>query len=231
MSLFYSAGLGAAAIPDGVVDNFELESGTPVGPYQSGDTIATFYSGSTGNFQRVQTNITEGSFGLEFTAGATAIWSHPGDGLLEYPQEGDTVSFLIRDSSGVDFPLALTNVQDDASPNCYGFEIDQGNNNINIFRYDNGNFGNFGTNLESTSVTISGGTWYLGEVSLPVSGTNQITFELFDLDANNEKSSSLGSVQTTDSNVSPTNRGIGWATRTGSVDGSGAFFDRFRVEP
>jgi hypothetical protein len=216
------------AIPDSVVDNFEAAGTNPPGPYRSGDTIADYYSGDTGSFQRTQTDAPEGSNALQLTSSPEAIFSNPGDGLPAYPQEGDTISFLIRDSSDGDFPVVLTNVQDVASPNCYGFELDQ--SDISIFRYDNGNFDDFGTELESKNVGASAGTWHFGEVSLPESGTNNISFELFSLDQNNEKDSSLGSVSTTDSNVSPSNRGIGWATRTANLQGNGVMYDRMRVE-
>jgi len=146
-----------SAIPDGVVDNFEAVGADPAGPYESGDTIDDYYSGDTGSFQRTQT-APEGSNALQLTSGADAIFSHPGDGLPAYPKEGDTISFLIRDSPSADFPVALANVQDVSSPNCYGFELNAPE--IGIFRYDNGNFDNFGTKLSQNNVGASAGTWH-----------------------------------------------------------------------
>jgi len=218
-----------SAIPDGVVDNFESRTADPAGPYESSDTIADFYSGDTGGFTRTTASVAEGSNALAVSAGSAAIFSHPGDGLAEYPQEGDTVSFLIRGTSVNDFPVVLSNVQDDPTPNCYGYEVDTKNGTISIFRYDNGNFGDFGSRLVSASVSVSRKTWYYGEVSLPAA-SNQITFELFNLNASNEKGSSINSVQTTDNNVSTANRGIGWTIRLGSISSATTHFDRYRLE-
>jgi len=228
MSFLNSAGL-FDAIPDGVVDNFEAVGADPAGPYESGDTIADYYSGDTGSFERVTTNVGDGAHSLGVSAGTSAIFSNPGDGLPEYPQEGDTLSFLIRGTSANSFPVVLSNVEDDPSPNCYGHELDTSGGRISIFRYDNANFDSFGTRLNQTSVSVSNNTYFFGEVSLPA-GSNQIKFELFNLNANNEKGTSIGSVQTTDSNVSTTNRGIGWATRASSITGTPTNFDRYRVD-
>jgi hypothetical protein len=214
-----------------IVDNFESTTNNPAGPYGPSTSVASFYRGSTNDFARVQTNTVEGSFSLDFNAGATGMFSLPGDGLLRYPNEGDTISFLIRDVSQRVFPVALTNVENSTTPNCYGFEIDEGGSTIAIFRYDNGDFSNFGTRLQTVSANFTAGEWYFGQVSLPETGVNEITFELYELDVNNEKGNLIASAQVTDSNVDPTNRGIGWATRRSTAPStSGGFVDRFRVE-
>jgi len=122
-------------------------------------------------------------------------------------------------------------VENNADPNCYGFEIDEAGGTIAIFRYDNGDFSNFGTRLQTVSVNITAGEWYFGQVSLPETGVNEITFELYELDSNNEKGNFVASAQVTDSNVDPSNRGIGWATRRSiAPTESGGFVDRFRIE-
>jgi hypothetical protein len=216
-------------IPDSVVDNYEDADANPAGPYESGQTIADYYSGDTGSFERASANVGEGSHSLAINTPNDAIYSHPGDGLPEYPQEGDVVSFLLRGTDDSAFPVALSNVQDDPSPNCYGYELDIAGGRISIFRYDGGNFDSFGTRLNQTNVAVSAGTWYLGEVSLPESGNNNISFDLYNFNGV-DKGSFIGSVNATDNNVSKTNRGIGWTTRTGSISSTPTHFDRYGVE-
>jgi len=79
-----------------VVDNFE---DSPTGPYSSGDSISTYYSGDTGSFTRSTATSATGSFSLERTSSGI-ISSQPGDGLPYYPQIGDRFEFYARDGFG-----------------------------------------------------------------------------------------------------------------------------------
>jgi len=97
MSLF-SAGLFGPDIPDSVIDNFE---DAPDGPYNSGDTILTYYTEFVSSFAR-STNSILGSQSVSRDGSAgfnSGIISSPGDGLPNYPAEGETVSIITDDLS------------------------------------------------------------------------------------------------------------------------------------
>jgi len=209
------------AIPDSVVDNFEDADANPRGVYESNDTISDFYTGDTGSFDRTTSNAVEGSTALKST-GTTFlanIVSQPGDGLNAYPQEGDRLGFLIRDTGT--FPFFLTNA-DSTGTDAYGFRL-RANDSIQIQKITGGS----NTELSSVSISESTNTWYWGEAVTPTSGDNTITFELYNLNAVDLTRGSLIDSVTANDNEYATNRGIGFARGSGSDQG--ANYDWVRI--
>jgi len=217
---------------DTIVDNFEGVNGSPAGPYGSGDGISDYYSGDVSGYDRNTADPADGSFGLRFTDPEAAIWSHPGDGLPNYPNEGDTVSFLAQDSSGGDRPAAAFHVEDVASsPSAYicVMSVAQ-DSDIHISRMSDLTDRSSETQLASTSISESADTYFWNEVSLKTSGDNTITYEMYELNADLTRGSQIASVSANDSNVSFSNRGIGWQNDNSGISGTVSFFDRMRIE-
>jgi len=215
-----------------IVDNFEDDNATPAGPYDSGETISDYYSGDVSGYDRNTADPADGSFGLRFTDPGGAIYSHPGDGLPNYPSSGDSVSFLAQDSSGGDRPAAAFHVEDvTSSPSAYicVMSVTQ-DSDIHISRMSDLTDRSSETQLASTSISESADTYYWNEVTLKSSGDNTITYELYELNADLTRGNQIASVSTNDSNVSFSNRGIGWQNDNSGIDGTASFFDRMRIE-
>jgi hypothetical protein len=209
-----SLGLGQpSAIPDSVIDNFE---GADSGVYESGDDLSTFYSGATSSWSRGTTNAIEGSQALEKTsADLSQIYSTPGDGLNAYPNEGDTVAWLVYYSGNVaPGPLVA------ASSGVDGYMYSIGGS-LRIYRLDGGSY----TSVGSTSVNLSTG-WYWGEGRVPSSGDSSLVYDLYEVDESTlSRGNSVDSVSASDS--THLGRGIGWASA--SSGGTATAADWLRV--
>jgi len=61
----YGAADGLRAIPDSVIDNLEPSDGDPAGPYDEGDDLSSFYSGTLDHFDRTTDDPTiEGDYSI-----------------------------------------------------------------------------------------------------------------------------------------------------------------------
>jgi len=207
-------------IPDSVVDDYErgnLDPYTAIG---------------TDGFSVTQTNVIEGEYAVKIETSEASdfgIISEPGDGLDDYPDEEDTLAFIIRDP-GEGWPGVLFNAQiDGGEADTFAFLV-QDNDDLRLYRYESWSGGTDGrTEITTSSVNVSSNTWYWGEVDMADEEGN-IEGRLFELDETefeNEnfvdaKGSELGSVSATDENISKTNRGVGTMSRN---DGTGTSFD------
>ena len=201
------------AIPDAVVDNFE---DAPDGPYESGETIADYYSGTTSNFERGTANAVQGSQALQLTTsvGVQQIASTPTDGLFDYPNEGDTVSSLIYTGSAATGPMVA------AAPGVdgYVYTISGDNSELQIWRLDDSSY----TQLTTQPITVSNNSWYWYQGRSPTAGDSTLLGELFEVDtATIERGESIETIQTSDS--THTGRGVGWAVPGAAIDTLGDF--------
>jgi len=219
MSGFLSSGIvNATAIPDTLIDNFEDD---PDGIYGSSETTADYYSGSPSVFDRTTTNVTEGSQALKHdgTSGIAAMYSQPGDGLNNYPSEGDTVEWIhYTDSAVVAGPMVAAS----AGVDGYLYDLHPGANDIQIWRFDNGSVRKIG----STSQSISSGAFFWCEGRVPSSLDDTLTLEMYNIDtADNSRGSLINSATANDSNH--VGQGVGWGVVS---TGDGTFADRLRVQ-
>ena len=218
----------ASAIPDSVVDNFEDADGDPLGVYETGETLADYYTLNEGNgsIARTTSNVIEGGHALGRDGSPSGdritAWSVPGDGLNRYLDEGDKIGVLLRSGLGSLRPGLLFNVEEGASPGAYGAVIDEGNNEIKIVRIADispSDWSSDFTELAVENVTIADNTWYWCEVQTPSTGDNTIELSVYDADTNGDLSrgSSVGTVSTTDStHISEPGVGIFYFARADS---------------
>jgi len=221
----------ASAIPDSVVDNFEDADADPPGVYESGDTVATYYSGDTGAFSRSATGVIENSYGLQNDdTDDVYIVSEPGDGLNKYPETGATVGWFAQsfgDAQNTHFPVTVFNGAYDGSVDGYGFmtaSYDGGY--LKIVRIDNGS----DTDLQTSSPSLSDGVWYWAEADLPpTSGTSEgdIDFRLYNLNGDLSRGSQIDSLSATDTNYGD-NRGVGFGSTISGYTGE-TLWDYVRV--
>jgi len=204
--------------PDpGIIDNFEDQ---PDGVYGTNDTVADYYSGDTVQFGRTTSDVIEGSQALEDTGASSnvsAMASVPGDGLNAYPQEGDTIQWLVYTGGSTAGPMVATNTDIDG----YLYATSSGANQLQIWRFDNSSF----TKLVATNVTISSNKHYLAEGRVPSANDDLLTWDLYNVDTNTlAKGSLIADVAARDSNH--VSRGIGWGIV--GISG-GTFADNLRV--
>lgn len=117
-------------VPETIVDDFEHNA------------LSTYYNGGLSNFNIQSTTVAQETYALEGTS-AGFITSH--SGLQNYPSRGDT--WKINLQYGVDSqPTVFWCVADEGAPGTvetgYYFEIDESNNNLNVWEYD-GNYNRF----------------------------------------------------------------------------------------
>lgn len=222
-----SGGDEISAIPGSVIDNFESDSGDPAGPYASGEDLSTYYRGYLSGFSRTSSSPIEGNYSLQTSAGnGFAIFSEPGDGLPQYPQDNDTLDVLVYNSGAL--PVIFFNVTyDDANDNINGYGCRYwANNQIDLKRYDNSTASDTNTNrssLASKSISKLTDTAYWLEISTADSNGN-ISATLYDVDSSLNRGSQIESVSATD--TTHDYRGIGFGT---SLDGTGLIADRLRI--
>ena len=211
-------------IPDSVLDNFNADDADPPGVYQTGETIADYYRGDTGSYERETTDAIEGSHSLATDGdGLDAIVSEPGDGLSRYHDPGETIGFLIRDSSDNHNPVFLFSAELSSGDLFgYGASLVPQFNEIRIRKFD----ADSGTSQNTASASLSTDRWYWAEVDTPTSTDGSIEFRISELNDDLTEGSSIGSVSTTDTDFGD-NRGHG-LTRLSS-SGLGLTLDWVRV--
>jgi len=233
-----------SAIPDSVVDNYNSKSAEPKGPYDSGTTLSDFYTASDMSvFERDTTNPMDGDGSLRITNDANSvqyIWSTPGDGLPIYPDDGDNLNALIQDgaeSGDTDLPNFLFNVEDHGSnPRSFGFELNAQLDRVSLYEFDrdNDSYADFGTQLDIVgSVSFSYDTIYYLEIDPRSSNNDNVSATISETNADLSKGSELAtlSADVSTSNVSASNRGVGFAVRTTKVQNSDRpNIDRIRIE-
>ena len=164
------------AIPDNLVDNFELQSANPSGVYASGETIGDYYSGDTGSATLTTSNVPEGNRALS-VSGAT-IASFPGDGLNQYPDPGDTIRSLYRYvDANLPFDGLFVNVS--GSPgNFSGYSCITRLNGVGghrIYKHTDGSV----TEIAATSgISESGWVWH--EIKTPSSSDNELVWDIYE---------------------------------------------------
>ena len=203
-------------IPDSVVDNFESADADPRGVYGSGATIADYYRFDTASFSRTASNVVEGvtALGRDTTSDKPAIASNPGDGLNRYPDEGDSVAWLVRGESNA--PSLITNVQDNSTPGAYGFNYQDDAGEIRIYKYTDLSGGS-DTELTSAAVTATATDWYWGEATLPTDSDDSISFTFYETDTATNPPTRGAEIEsiTANDNDYATDRGVGATARSG----------------
>lgn len=200
-----SVQLAETAIPASVIDNFEASDADPAGVYETGQTIADYYSGSTDRFGRTTSNVQEGATALEATnpnGNPQLVESSPGDGLNTYPSDGDTIRFIIRDPGA--FPGLAVNA-DFSSGDVYSYSIRSADNTIRIEQR-----GSTAATLASANASVSQDTWYWGEADKPDANGN-LSFALYEYNTSDgSRGSQIQSVSATNTDYS--HDGIGALT-------------------
>jgi len=168
----------AGGIPDGLVDNFELD---PDGPYQSGQTLAEYYSGDLSLFQIVSSSVFGSSRAMEYSGNNGTIFSYVGDGLPNYFPKGETATVRLRedDTDGI-FPF----VNIGATPSDDGVQVQIFGGSANLFRIENANNGSI---LADASVSIGSEVHEIEIQRHDGSGSqpnDEIVAELYELDSN-----------------------------------------------
>ena len=212
------------AIPDGVVDNFEDADADPAGPYEDGEDITDYYGGATAGFARTTDNAVEGDKSLNGNQAESNefIISEPNDGLPNYPDFGDTISFLLEDRGDISLPGAVYNGALGTDDTGYAAIIDT-RDEIAIRRLDGqGNI----TVIASTSQTINENQVYYGEVDIPSENGDSHEFRIYNVDGL-EPDNLLATVTATDDTYTD-QRGIGWYA--GSSSDHDTRMDRMRIE-
>lgn len=208
---------GVAAIPDSVIENFELGSGDPAGVYASGETLGDYYDGFDGTTlgsvsaaHTIQTGtVYDGSRALQMDSGdsTTGIVSHKGDGLNRYPEQGETWEFraYFDGTAGDQRPVFMHYaVPDGDTPrqNSYRAEVKNGGSSpfIRIGKFSGGSF----SELATSSTEPNNGEWLRAEIEWDNSDGHRLRVE-------NADGSLVGEPTATDSdsNISGT-VGIGW---------------------
>ena len=127
------------AIPDSVVDNFELEGSDPAGPYSDGDDITEFYAGDTSEFSITTDESSVGSRSLEFNdSNFRTILSKPEDGLPRYPEYGETVNYYVRFGQNVNDLRFIFGAED--ADNFFGVQTNPDRDRVRFFKRVGGSF-------------------------------------------------------------------------------------------
>ena len=222
------------AIPDSVVDNFNDAGSDRPGIYESGEDTSDYYAGATDMLLRDGDSI-EGSHALFWEndpdGRPIAIVSTPEDetilpsGLNRYPEAGETVGALMRDT-GFGAPLLLLLMSDDDDTAGYGFELNADNDRVGIEKgnidsitdYPNGGGGPFDTRTtltEDTSVGLNTNDWFWVEIDLPTSEDDSIEYRVYETDGENppERGDHVHTASAND-NDHVGNRGVGVGVNT-----------------
>jgi hypothetical protein len=214
-----------------LIDNFEYRSSNPSGPYESGEDLSDYYTGygpdGLSSFSRGDSNSIQGSKAIQMSTSNTndnfAV-SEPGDGLPNYPEQGDSIGFLTRENNG-SLMGVLWGAGDANGFDGYGYEINTRVNEISIYKWtDSGNR----NKIASSGASISNSTWYWMEVDFPDSNgymeTRLYQINKNDLSRGSQVDSSV-SVTDTDHNDK---RGVGFYKRGND---SGTTMDWIRLNP
>ena len=212
-------------IPNSVVDNFEDDDAEPTaGPYGDGEDISDYYNRDTGGYSRVSGGLGSGDFALEHTGEEDDIVSEPGDGLPNYPEPGDKMRLLIRESSDRSVPHFLFSGNINGSFD--GYSVDFNPDTVSLGRIDDFSDGdaifNRKTELDSESDSdITTETTFWVEIDTPSeSGDDEGDIEVRVYhynDSDDEAGDLILTLSANDTNHQG-GRGIGFAT--GSATGA-----------
>lgn len=148
----------------------QTASATSVNPGQE-TVIESFDSDISANWQFVDTDeYTYGSPSIEGAAalqygesGPTTVTSVPGDGLSDYPEEGQTASVAIYYESGADEVNFGIGKEDSRFRDGYFMRFNLNDDEFSVVRLDEG--GGIDTLGGPVSVSFSPGNWYLGDIA------------------------------------------------------------------
>jgi len=206
-------------IPDGTVDNFEAVDASLPGVYETGQTLADYYSGATGSWARTTSNVVQGAHALEKTSASIFdhIYSVPGDGLNEYPSEGDTIIWLAKTATSASTneisPGPIVAASSGVDGYLYSWSIK--NSDIRIWRLDGGSY----TQLNTASASLSDDTWHWCEARVPSSSDGSLTYTVYQLNTTDlTRGAEVATISTTDTNY--VSRGIGWSNSTNNTTGT-----------
>ena len=233
-----------SSIPDVLVDNFEDSQDVdgaeePFGIYGPDEDLSDYYKGDLANYARTTDDPAIGDYALEWQSNQnlrydTVVISEPGDGLPNYPEQEDTIRCLLRDFSGPESrlgPAVVFNADYDAGEDevdGYAVGIDNDQNEIKIWKLDGFNAiaESDRQKLAGESTTIDTDTWYWIEADL-VDESGNIEGRVYGYDeSENERDGLKATVTTTDTDISPSNRGIGWFKRD---DSPGTAYDELFI--
>lgn len=217
-----------SAIPDSVVDNFESFDADPGGVYSSGETLADYYQGDTGQFDRITTGVIEGNTAVQQNGSGNSVVSEFGDGLNRYPDKNETLVLLLRDNGGGTsvLPNVITNADySGGTPSGYTFQHFFGNQELQLSRLDDGS-----TTGLATISTTGQKVWSWVEIDIPDSD-GVIGFRTYNVDtATNPptRGTSIDSGTATDTTYVD-NRGVGFWTNSSSSSYDGPMLDWMHI--
>ena len=145
-------GQEVSAIPDGLVDNFENADADPAGVYETGETIADYYSQDTADFARTTETVFNGGHALEATSDNVDIVSTPGDGLPNYPSQPVTIEYYYYTVPGSSGGCNIIAQNGDG----YLCQPRHRDSDLRLIRRDGFGF----EELASTTMNTSDNTWY-----------------------------------------------------------------------
>ena len=138
--------VGIDAIPDSVVDNFNLTSDAEeAGVYEDTDTLGDYYSNDLDQFDIIDTDSFVGDRSLEFgESDLFRIVSFENDGLNRYPKFGDVIKFNIKFGDEENNPRMIFGAEN--VDNYFGLSMRPRTDTFKFFTRENGSFNSFGTN-------------------------------------------------------------------------------------
>jgi hypothetical protein len=206
-----------STIPDGTVDNFN-DAGNG-GIYESGDSLATFYSGDTGAFNRVASDLSGGKM-LDATTGNVELISTPGDGLNAYPAKGDTFACTVRVQTQA-APRLRYGLAD--SNNFYMVEI-KSDGSVTLFKKESGSF----STLDSGSITVSDGDEF--DIEIQWGSDDSHTVDIYPFDpTNNSRGTSAATLTEASDATFANNSGVGYRQGGDSNPATNCEWDQFRI--
>jgi len=212
------------AIPDTLIDNYESADADPPGVYESGETIADYYSGATADASRT-TDAIVGGHSLEYVNAdqANRIVSTPGGGLNRYFADGETASVLLR-SNAADVEKKVAFGASDVD-NMYVTQFTRDSvGEFRIQKISGGSLTDLNTSTPSYNVTD------LHEFVIQRSGSD-LTVTAYNYDTSSGRGSEIDTLSATDSEHQA-NDGIGFVGGgADSGDGTSAGYraDQFQI--
>jgi len=205
---------GGNQIAVNLIDNYEDADATPAGPYGSGDTIDTYYTVTNGSFERSTTNAIDGSFSIarnsaSGTNDSDAAVSLPGDGLPNYPDEGESVSAIVDDPANL-FPGVMSAVP---SAEVKGYTGLYAFGEVFLRRHDGS-----GSVTDLNSTTVSASLPYEIVVKPPATGGSTVEMSVFELNPDLSRLSRIANFSETDSTYAG-EQGIGMIAANDSNTG------------
>ena len=193
-----------SAIPDILVDNFELEDSDPLGVWKDGETPNDRYpqeSGQSGTFEFVTdaNEAIEGERYLKNDTDSGYLISQEGDGLNRYPEKGDVFEGYVNvvDAATFNHGQIVFGAEESTDRNFYEVRVYPDDATFSVKVWVDGS----DTALDSESVSLSFGEWYRIEVEWHDGSAgesdNEIVCRLYD-DQDNE----IASVQANDDTFS-----------------------------